>query len=425
MAGSGGRLFGMLVEHGIPERSARIYLAACRRPPQSAAELARASGTNRAEAYRFIRQLEISGLVRSTGHRPARFAALPPEALLERWVRAATERLHKLESDRDRTVSELEEGLMDISSPDPHQFTVIEGTEPIFRHLARRIGAARREIDWSIPGPLLSRAMDGAVVPALRAAAKRGVTVRVVTEVTLQNRGDAKSLSGFTELRHSDRPITNRCWSIDRREAVSYIAGPTGVGLDESEPVAVWSVATSFRRLTEAYLRRLWVRSVPFEQRIVGLEAPESTPLDLAPGNATEAFERLRDVASLGMRASGLEKLPLQFSDLIDALGAQIGLEISKGIEGETPVEIARSLVGHYREHAVGRLEITSSRPLALKVSGCFACTSAHSPEIGRRLCPAILKTVLETRSGSGFSVSRPDPSRHAQRGCRFTVTPN
>ncbi|HEV8049869.1 MAG TPA: hypothetical protein VGP88_04685, partial [Thermoplasmata archaeon] len=60
--------------------------------------------------------------------------------------------------------------------------------------------------------------------------------------------------------------------------------------------------------------------------------------------------------------------------------------------------------------------------PLVLRVNQCFACVN-QSPEVGRVLCSELLKAALESRLGAHYDVSRPDPRRHAQRGCVFSVT--
>jgi hypothetical protein len=71
----------------------------------------------------------------------------------------------------------------------------------------------------------------------------------------------------------------------------------------------------------------------------------------------------------------------------------------------------------------MGRLAVEKERPLTLRVTGCFACIPA-SPEIGREMCPQLLRAVLETRLGQRWAVTKPDPAKHASRGCIFTANP-
>ncbi|EQD67119.1 transcriptional regulator TrmB, partial [mine drainage metagenome] len=117
----------MLADHGVADKPARVYLAACRAGPQTASELARLSAVNRVEAYRFIKQLTDDGLLLATGSRPGRFAALPPERLIDRWIRRASERVQRLESDRDKVLAEWREGRTEFDDGDPRRFAVLEG----------------------------------------------------------------------------------------------------------------------------------------------------------------------------------------------------------------------------------------------------------------------------------------------------------
>ena len=422
MTSPGGRLHELLLQHGIPERASRIYIAAVREGPQTASELARVTAMHRVEAYRFIKHLEVLGLLRATRDRPMRLAALPPDDLLDRWIRTATERLRRLEGDRARALEDLQAGLLDIGPSDPRKFLVLEGQEDIYRFLVRRIGTAKNEIWASIPGPALPLAISGGVNKAFRSAHDRGVRIRIITDIRPTNRAEVKLFSLFAELRHSPRPVVTRAMVIDQVGAVAYVSGPEGIGGTSTSQVAVWSNSPSFRKLAQEYFRPLWSRSVPSVRRLVELESNDHPSVPVRQGDAVEPLARLRDIATLGMRATGIEELHLDLPDLIEAVGRQLGRQIGDELEGETPEEIARSLVDYYRGHAMGRLEISRSRPLTLKVTQCFACVR-QSPEVGRRLCPMVLKGAIEQKLGSGFDVSEPDPSRHASRGCLFTVT--
>ncbi|MCI4325277.1 MAG: hypothetical protein L3K00_05290 [Thermoplasmata archaeon] len=417
-----GGLHGLLVEHGVPEQGARLYLALCREGPQTAAELARLSALNRAEAYRFIRQLETAGLVTSYGQRPMRFAAVPPEAVVNRWIRRAGDKLRRLEGDRERVLADWRESLEAPATGDAHRFTVLEGPDTIHKFLNKRIGMAREEIRVAVGGFSLSRAVDGGVDRALRDASERGVRVRVVTEVTFGNLTEAKLFGTFSELRHASGPVSNRTVVIDRTGALIYVSGAEGLGASDTHQVALWSSAPSFFRLARDYHQRLWSKSSKVERRLVELETPVSAGLPVVQGREAESVDRIRDVTALGMRIAGVSGMTLDITELIATIGRQVGREVGRSLEGETPVEVARSLQTYYDTHAMGRLSMVKSQPLVLRVNGCFACV-AQSPEVGRILCPQLIKAALETRLGNGYDVSRPDPRRHAQRGCVFSVS--
>jgi sugar-specific transcriptional regulator TrmB len=413
----------LLLEHGVPERAARLYLAACRAGPQTASELARLAALNRVEAYRFIRQLQSDGLLHATGHRPMRLLAAPPAEVLERWIHTASDRLHRLEGDKQRLLNEWREHL---SSPDPdadRKFLILEGRGPIQAFLKKRLGTAEREVLLSVSGFSLSSAIDGGVDRALREALDRGVRVRMVTEVTSANLGDAKHFDSFVELRHARAPVTNRAIVIDRAGALVFVSGEEGLGPTGEAQVALWSSSPELMNRARQYHQRLWSQAAGAASRIVELETPSTAVLPVVQGRLAEPFDRLREITELGMRATGVRELRFDLPELIETVAKQLGRTIATRVEGSTPAEVGASLKDYYASHALGRLEVVRDKPVTLKVTNCYACTP-QSPEIGRMLCPKLLKTVLETRLGSGWEVSRPDPRRHATKGCLFTITP-
>ncbi len=422
MGRPGSDLLELLAQHGVPEKGARVYLAACRAGPQTASELARLSAVNRVDAYRVIKQLTEEGLLESTAGRPQRFAALPPKELIDRWIRRASDRVRQLEKDREKILSKWEEARTEFDDRDPRKFAVLEGRETIQRFLLKRVGAASHDVFFSASGRSLPSVIDAGIDRALREAHDRGVKVKIVTEVDPANLVDAKHLSSFAELRHARGPVTNRSVVIDRAGALVYVSSEEGFGRTGEEQVALWSSAPLFLQLARDYHRRLWAPAERAEPRFVELENPPSVVLPVVHGKEAVPFQRLTEIATLGMRASGVKEFRLHLPELIEAIARQLGREIAEHVDGRTPEEVARALSDYYETHTMGHLTVVRERPLTLKVTGCFACT-ADSPEIGRVMCPQLLRSVLEYRLGQRWEVSKPDPTKHATRGCVFTAT--
>lgn len=414
-----------LVEHRIPERGARIYLTACREGPLTAAELARLTSLHRVEAYRFIRQLEERGLLSKSASRPARFEALPLDQLIDRWIHRTSDRLDRLRTGRDRLIREWQEMMVDGPEPEEgRKFAVLEGRAAIQRFLKKRIEGAAEEVLLTVSGFALAPAIDGAIDRALRAARQRGVTVRLVTEVSPANLVEARHFASMSELRHARTPVTSRAILIDRAGALVFVSGEEGFGKGGEDQIALWSSAPTVLGLTRSYHRRIWSHSVPFAQRLVELDGPApAASLPVVPGQAEATFHRLREITELGMRATGLAKVQFDLPELIQTLALQLGREVSGQITGQTPAEVARSLREYYGTHAMGELEVVRDGPLTLRVTGCYACTPQW-PEIGRVLCPRVLQSVFENRLGAGCTVSAPDPRHHATKGCVFKVAP-
>jgi sugar-specific transcriptional regulator TrmB len=419
----GSDLLDLLAQHGVPEKGARVYLAACRAGPQTASELARLSAVSRVEAYRFIKQLRADGLLQATGGRPTHFAAMPPNELLDRWIRKASERVRRMEQDRHKILTDWEDARTDLDERDPRKFAVLEGRETIHRFLVKRLGTAEHSVFLSASGSALPSVIDVGTDRALREAHARGVKVRIVTEVYPQNLVDAKHLASFAELRHSAGPIMNRSVVIDRVGSLVYVSGEEGFGRSGEEQVALWSSAPMFVQLARDYHRRLWGPAEHSESRFVQIENPSTAVLPVVRGQESVPFQRLKEIAALGMRAAGVHEFEFQLPELIELIARQLGREIAGEVEGDTPEAVGKSLGEYYESRTMGHLKVLRQKPLTFQVTGCFACTS-DSPEIGRVMCPQMLRTVLENRIGKRWEVSKPDPTKHASRGCVFTATP-
>jgi sugar-specific transcriptional regulator TrmB len=420
----GSDLLELLVEHGVPEKGARVYLAACRAGPQTASELARLSAVNRVEAYRFIKQLSADGLLQATGGRPRRFEALPPDALVDRWIQRASAHVHRLEENRSKVLADWEDARTELDERDPRKFAVLEGRETIQRFLLKRIGAASHSILVSTNGRSLAGMIDGGVDRALRQAQRRGVKVRIVTGVFFGNIADAKHLASFAEMRHSPHPVTSRSFVLDRVGALVYVSGEEGFGPVGAEQVALWSSAPMFVQLARDYHRRVWTPAERAESRFVELENPPAAALPVVQDRESLPFQRLKEIARLGMRATGVKEFNLYLPEMIETIARQLGREIADHVEGRTPEEVAKALRQYYETHTMGHLTVVKEKPLTFRVTGCFACTT-DSPEIGRMMCPQLLRTVLENRLGQRWEVSKPDPTKHAAHGCVFTATPS
>ncbi|MCI4350305.1 MAG: hypothetical protein L3K15_02165 [Thermoplasmata archaeon] len=422
--GRGGRsLHGLLLEDGVPDRGARIYLAACREGPLTASELARRAQLNRVDAYRFIRQLVANGLLRSTNGRPMRFAPLPPEQFLDRVHHKAAEKVEELEGERERILLGWREALVSPDGADDRRFTVLEGADEAFRFLKRKVGAAEKELQMCGTRDSLGRVLDFGLDRSLKEARARGVKLRLLVHIEADTLPLAKQFESFAEIRHAPVPFGVPSLQIDRNGLFVNISDHYANGTAAKPLIGLWTTSPELLHSGREFFRHVWSRSTDYAARQVALEAPSGATLNIIAGHEDEGMFRLKEVAELGMRAVGIEELRLDLVGLIDTIGRQLGREIGDRVTGETPPEVVRALTEYYASHAMGAVSVVKDRPLTLRVTGCFASQSPSS-EVGRLLCPAILGAALERRLGSRWAVSSSDFGRGRRGGCLFTIVP-
>lgn len=423
MGREGSDLLGLLTGSGVPQRGARLYLAACQGGPLTASELARVTALHRVEAYRFIQQLLVQGLLKEVGGRPKRFVALEPERLVERWIHEASERLALLERDKVAIAQSWQETGDSLGTADGPTFTVLEGRNATSRLLLKRVGTAERQILVTLTAGGLARLMDAGVDRALRDASRRGVKVRVLTDIHRAHLAEIKHFLSFAEVRHATTLLTQRSIVIDRAGALLFILDDGLTPLDgRDRQVALWSTRPAVVEMSREYHHRMWTPGMRAENRLVAIESPDMSVLPVVTGRERDPFRQVRDIAILGMRATGTRELRLSVPALIEVIAEQLGVQIAESLQASSPAELGRALAVHYREHAPGQVDVVRDKPLTLRVRNCFACTDG-STEIGRVMCPRVFSSVFESTLGGRWEVSKPDPTRHQTRGCVFTVS--
>lgn len=380
------------------------------------------SGIHRVETYRHIQQLHEAGLLRSVGGRPMRFAALSAEELIERWIRTTSEDLRRLEAGRDQLLREFQEQITTPEAQDGRKFVVMERRQALYSFLRKQIGLARKEILLALSPSALARLIDGGIDRELRTARQRGVKVRVITEINRSNLADVKHFASFAEIRSTRTIPAARGVLIDRTGAVVYVTGDMRASGDQDKLVSVWTTDPEFLNLVRVQFQGLWNHCAPSEHRIVELEEKGTASLPVRLGKEVESFNRLREITQLGMQVGGLRELPFDVPEFIEAIGRQVGREIASELDGEQPLEVARSLQEYYRSRN-RRLEVLQPDPLLIRTDGCIAC-DGDSPEVGRLLCPAILRSIFESRTGGQWEVARPPARRGIEQGHVFALSP-
>jgi sugar-specific transcriptional regulator TrmB len=93
-----------LVEYGLSENEAEVYLHLARVGERKASDVAEVTHFHRTEVYRILRVLEKKGIVIETFETPLRFTAVPVEKAVEQLVDAQRMKLNLLEKRKSELV---------------------------------------------------------------------------------------------------------------------------------------------------------------------------------------------------------------------------------------------------------------------------------------------------------------------------------
>jgi sugar-specific transcriptional regulator TrmB len=254
-----------LVDLGLTSYEAGAYLALTRRGRATGAEVARLAGLPRQRVYDVLDGLVSRGLATVEPGRPARFAAVAPEAALGALLAAHRANLERLEQAAAAAVAELTPAYRaGRDENDPLDYIeVLREPASISRRFAELEAGAEREI-------LVFTKPPYAVEPAENIAGlellERGIEARSVYERSLyDDKAQAEVVRRFVEAGEQARIVDElplKLVVIDERVALftmeDPVAGAPGLTIMIVEHAGL-------ARLLKLAFERVWERGDDFQ----------------------------------------------------------------------------------------------------------------------------------------------------------------
>jgi sugar-specific transcriptional regulator TrmB len=262
------KLMKELTDFGLSENESRAYLALLQLRKATARSIARLAGIPRQEIYRVMPTLEKLELVECVIANPEEFVAMPPSealsALIGRLKEDFTKQIANLEKGRMELQSELEKvegksaGLL---VPEPVHFLLISGRHLLNDKIEGMLEKAKHLVQWVSPKLEMKRAVIYDRDKTLRRCARRGIKIRILTEVAEDNILEVRKLGKFAEIRHSPN-IASLMTIVDDREIM------IGSAIDASDTELIHELWTNDQGLVNTmkeFFERVWKDSKPAE----------------------------------------------------------------------------------------------------------------------------------------------------------------
>jgi sugar-specific transcriptional regulator TrmB len=213
-----------LTYYGLTENEAKTYVAILRLHQGPARSIAKLADIPRQEAYRVLPALMKKGLVLSTITQPEQFIAVTPSKVLSQLIDRLKDdfakRISNLEQKRENLEVELEkiEGKSSgFSAPHPVHYVLISGVRLVNERIEEMLKGAERQVLWVSPKMEVRRAVIYDRDEMLRKCAKRGVEIRILTEIGKENLKEIKKLSAFSQIQNVPN-LTSLMTIIDDKE---------------------------------------------------------------------------------------------------------------------------------------------------------------------------------------------------------------
>lgn len=208
---------------------AKVWTALLSRGQSTAGELSNISDVPRSRTYDILESLEKKGFIVMKIGKPIKFVALKPNEVVERVKRnlvvEAQEKSKRLDDLKD------DEVLSELSSLHSNGIKFVEpsdlsgslrGRQNMYNHLDMMIRSAEQSITIVTTAEGLNRKME-ALLPGLEKAKKRGVDIRVVAPINVDNIEIAKEVSKVADVRDSSGLGINGRFAIIDKEQVMFM----------------------------------------------------------------------------------------------------------------------------------------------------------------------------------------------------------
>ena len=239
----------------------KVWTALLSRGVSTAGELSNISNVPRSRTYDILETLEKKGFIVMKLGKPIKFVALKPEEVIERvkknLVVDASEKSKRLEHLKN------EEILTELSSlftqgvkfVEPSDLAgSVKGRQNVYNHLDMMIRESEESITIVTTAAGLNRKME-ILMPSLEKAKKRGVKIRIGTQITNDNKQIAKEMSKVAEIRDMPK-MRARFAIVDSQQLLFMVLDDEKV--HPNYDVAIWLSTDFFAAAMEQLFEAAW-----------------------------------------------------------------------------------------------------------------------------------------------------------------------
>jgi len=250
----------LAISLGLSPYEARAYLILLERGESKASQIATASRIPRGRIYEVLESLHAKGLVSVVSAKPLLYRSVALKAFIER----RREELRATEDDLETSATRLMASVAPHPTPGPTgEFLLFRKRQVVVRKLREMIEGARKEVIISASEMCLVRG-SRLFMDSYRDRAKAGVSLRVSTRITPQNRAAVEVVRQEVDVHHTE--LGNRGTSIivvDGTEVFICHWNPDDEDLYFGDDVGLWSTNPGVVESFHTIVADAWDRGIP------------------------------------------------------------------------------------------------------------------------------------------------------------------
>jgi sugar-specific transcriptional regulator TrmB len=224
-----------LLDFGLSDKEANIYLALLRSGKARAGEIARKLQLNRMIVYRVLTKLQERELVKATMEKPMKFIPIPLDKALSLLIRETETKLSLMRDRHDAVLEEWKSVLTEPPVSDVMSFRIVQGRKQIYELLAKMFKSADSYVRLVTTKKDLVRFQYVDLDDALKRAAKRGVKVQIVIQHEDDKLDILTHYAGFASIKVVPISKATRLFIADDKEMIITFTTDDSMALNSKQ----------------------------------------------------------------------------------------------------------------------------------------------------------------------------------------------
>lgn len=238
-----------LLDFGLTDKEANIYLALLRNGKARAGEIARKLQLNRMIVYRVLTKLQERELVKATMEKPMKFIPIPLEKALELLIKETETKLGLMHDRYDAVVDSWKTVISEPPTSDVLSFKIVQGRKQIYELLGKMFKSASSWIRLVTTKKDLVRFQYVDLDDALKRAAKRGVKIQIVIQFEDDKLDIVKHYASFASIKVVPISKATRLFIADDREMIITFTTDDSMVLNTKQETCLKIESTEGRSL--------------------------------------------------------------------------------------------------------------------------------------------------------------------------------
>lgn len=359
-----------LLDLGLTEYQAKVYLALLKTGSATARQLTLQCDVPRTRIYPTMEQLHEKGLVKILPETPIRYRPVPIQQFIERCAEEMRSRAEEMSALKESYGKSL--AIRDLGAPaPPGSFEVYRGRGNVRERLVQMWSGARKSIDFIGSGHGPPRLL-GKLYATARKGGKVGTKARFLFPLKTLHMDRVRSALSDFEVRFAlEVPPVEVC-VVDGREVLLIHRIPDDPDPYRGEDAALWT--------DDPAIGEAWTRL--FQAAWRDASSPEHPTLAMVPA-------AIRD---------WLEVEGVKPKMVLEEMARGLGQQIAASIRGNSVQEILKDLNGMFTESEVARVGRGKGDRVFVRCR--YHDITGACPEYDT-FCRTLLQTVLRTKLGS------------------------